>query len=104
MPNKSTFFENRVDKNGNAVYYVPINGNNSMERSEKALVNTALLKELIEKSGKKKSFLATKCGLSRQGFQNKCTGKTDFYAGEINILCKELDIKTPEEKENIFFA
>ena len=68
------------------------------------MVNTVLLKELIEKSGKKKNFLATKCGLSRQGFANKCSGKSDFYANEIICLCKELGITSPEEKENIFFA
>ena len=68
------------------------------------MVNITLLGELIEKSGKKKSYLAQKCGLSRQGFRNKCTGKTDFYASEINILCHELSIDTPEEKEQVFFT
>lgn len=68
------------------------------------MVNTALLKELIEKSGKKKTHLATQCGLSRQGFRNKCNGKSDFYANEINCLCKELNINSPEERERIFFA
>ena len=68
------------------------------------MVNTALLEDLIIKSGKKKSYLAAKCNLSRQGFKNKCDGKTDFYAGEINNLCKELGVETPEEKERIFFA
>lgn len=68
------------------------------------MVNSALLNELIQKSGKKKNHLANQCGLSRQGFQNKCTGRSDFYAREINVLCDELGIKTPEEKERIFFA
>lgn len=68
------------------------------------MVNTALLEDRITKSGKKKNYLAAKCNLSRQGFKNKCTGKSDFYAQEINILCQELDIKTADEKEEIFFA
>lgn len=68
------------------------------------MVNTELLKERIEESGKKKTHLAARCGLSRQGFMNKCTGKTDFYAREINALCAELGITSPEEKEKIFFA
>lgn len=67
-------------------------------------MNTLLLEDRIAKSGKKKSYLAAKCNLSRQGFRNKCIGKGDFYAQEINILCQELDIKTPDEKEKIFFA
>lgn len=45
-----------------------------------------------------------RCGLSRQGFMNKCNGKTDFYAREINTLCAELGIATPEEKEKVFFS
>lgn len=68
------------------------------------MVNTTLLKERIEKSGKKKGYLASKCGLSRQGFAKKCNGTSDFYAREILILCSELGVTSPEEKENIFFA
>jgi len=68
------------------------------------VVNTILLKEHIKASGKKKGYLAERCGLSRQGFQNKCEGRSDFSAREIQSLCIELGIDSLEEKENIFFA
>lgn len=66
------------------------------------MVNVALLEEKIVLSGKKKEYLAEKCGLSRQGFWNKCQNKNYFTAHEIKILCKELGITKLTEKERIF--
>ena len=68
------------------------------------MVDTALLTQAIANSGKKKAHLASRCGLSRQGLKNKIDGKSDFYAKEINVLCTELGINTPEERDKIFFA
>jgi hypothetical protein len=68
------------------------------------MTNTTLLEEYIEKSGKKKKYLAEKVGLSLAGFRNCCTNKAEFTARQIQILCDELDITSLEELYAIFFA
>lgn len=68
------------------------------------MTNVELLEEKIEKSGKKRGFLAEKLGVSRAGFRNLCLGKSQFRTGQIKVLCEELGIKDPKEKEAIFFA
>lgn len=68
------------------------------------MTNTALLEEKIKQSGKKKKFLAEKCGLSMQGFRNCLKNKAEFKTGHIKILCSELGITKLTEKEAIFFA
>ena len=68
------------------------------------MVDTAMLQEYMDKSGKKKQFLAEKLGLSRAGFRNKCIGATDFTSREISVLCEELGVTRLTDKERIFFA
>jgi hypothetical protein len=70
------------------------------------MTNTKLLLQKIAESGKKKGYLAEKCGLSRQGFLNCIKNKKNAYfnTSHINILCVELNITSLEEKEAIFFA
>lgn len=68
------------------------------------MLNTALLDDFIVKSGKKREFLAEKCGLTRQGFYMKCKGINEFTLKEANILCHEIGVETLEDKERIFFA
>ena len=65
------------------------------------MTNTELLEKVIANSGYKKQFLASKIGLSYQGFLNKVQNKQDFRAKEIMILCKLLRISS-ELKEAIF--
>ena len=48
-------------------------------------------------------YIATKIGLSYQGFLNKLQNKTDFTAPEIKGLRELLCIST-DEAEKIFFA
>ena len=67
------------------------------------MTNTELLEQWIQKSGKKKSFLAEKVGLSPAGFRNCCINRAEFKAGQIQILCDELSITSLEDKELIFF-
>ena len=74
------------------------------EREVKNLTNTELLEKKIRESGKKKGYLAEKCGLSRAGFRNCETNKANFTADHIQIWCDELDIVSLREKEAIFFA
>ncbi|MBE7053868.1 MAG: toxin-antitoxin system, antitoxin component, Xre family protein [Ruminococcaceae bacterium] len=66
--------------------------------------NLELLESKIAESGKKKSFLAKKVGLTPAGFRNCCTNKAEFKASQIQILCEELNIDSLEEKQSIFFA
>lgn len=68
------------------------------------MTNTELLEQKIYESGKKKGFLAQKCGLSRVGFRNCVINKAEFSASQITILCEELAITSFREKEAIFFA
>ena len=68
--------------------------------------NSKLLEKKIEESGKKKSYLAEKVGLSRVGFYNCVNNKAncEFRASQINILCEELNITSLTERQAIFFA
>lgn len=66
--------------------------------------NTKLLEQKIKDSGKKITYLASKVGLSYAGFRNCVINKAEFKAGQIDILCDELNITSLKEKENIFFA
>jgi hypothetical protein len=68
------------------------------------VTHTALLEEKIEKSCKKKKFLAEKVGLSAAGFRNCCNNKAEFTASQIQTLCDELNITSLREKQAIFFA
>ena len=68
------------------------------------MTNTELLEEKIAQSGKKKSYLAQRCGLSLNGFRNCCTNKAEFKASHIQILCEELNITSLKERHAIFFA
>ena len=68
------------------------------------MTNVELLEDKIKASGKKKSHLAKKLGISRAGFRNLCLGKSQFRTGQIQILCEELNINDSEEKLSIFFA
>ena len=68
------------------------------------MVNTQLIDDAILKSGKSKSFLADKCGMSIQTFRLKRLNISPFTTDEVEKLCEELDIKTLSLKEKIFFA
>ena len=68
------------------------------------MTNTKLLEDKIAKSGKKKSYLAAKCGLSNMGFYNCMNNKSEFKQSHIKTLCDELSITSLKEKDSIFFA
>lgn len=68
------------------------------------MTNTVLLEEKIRESGKKKKYLAKKCGLTRAGFRNCIINKAEFKASQIDILCEELNITSLKEMKSIFFA
>lgn len=68
------------------------------------MTNTKLLNDKIDESGLKKSYIAKAIGRAPSTLARKISGKQDFTASEINVLCEILPIETPEEKEAIFFA
>lgn len=68
------------------------------------MTNTELLEAKIKESGKKKQYLAEKCGLSMQGFRNCIQNRAEFKTSHIKILCAELGITKLTEKEAIFYA
>lgn len=67
------------------------------------MTDTALLREHINKSGYKLSYVAERCGLTVQGLLNKINNKSDFRANEIQAICSLLNIDC-NEKEKIFFC
>lgn len=67
------------------------------------MTNTELLRESIEYSGYKRTYIAHKIGLTYQGYLKKERGESEFKQSEIEELCKLLHL-TLEEKEKIFFA
>lgn len=62
------------------------------------------LREKIDSSGYKISFIAEKLNLTPQGLYLKLKNTSEFKATEIQILCNLLDIDDPEEMKAIFFA
>ena len=68
------------------------------------MINTQYLETKIKESGKKKEYLATKCGITRQSLSSKIRNDSQFTVDQVAILCKELNISRPAEKELIFFA
>lgn len=67
------------------------------------MTNTKLLREKIDLSGYKLQFIAKKLGLTYQGFLNKINNRSEFRAGEIQILYDLLGL-TEEERVSIFFV
>ena len=68
------------------------------------MVNTELLEQKIQESGKKKGFLADRCKLSRQGFNNCKNNLAKFTYEQVRILCIELGITEAEEERAVFFC
>ena len=67
------------------------------------MVDTQLLEEEIEKSGKKKTYLAKMCNCSVQSLRLKIKGKYEFTSSQVDVLCMELGITSLVKKEKIFF-
>lgn len=67
------------------------------------MVDTQLLEDAISDSGKKKSYLADKIGISVQNLRLKMNNKSIFKSNEVAILCEELGITKLTDKEKIFF-
>lgn len=68
------------------------------------MTETKRLKQIISRSGLKYSFIAEQIGLTYQGLKNKIENKNLFNVEEVDKLCKLLNIKDIQQKEEIFFA
>lgn len=67
------------------------------------MTNTELLKKKIEESGISITFLAEKCGISREYFYKKINNETEFKQSEIAVLTNLLRLNQ-SERDSIFFA
>ena len=63
------------------------------------MTDVVRLKEVIEKSGLKKVFIADKLGITYQGYLKKENGKTEFKAKEVSVMQTLLGLSTKEVKE-----
>lgn len=68
------------------------------------MTNVELLKEKVDNSGLKNTFIAEKLGISRAAWYKKLKGDSPFTAEQIQILCNVLHITSLREKEVIFFS
>ena len=67
------------------------------------MTNTTLLERYIDKSGYKKSYIASQIGITAYGLNLKINNKSEFKATEIETLCELLNIGI-EDRMAIFFA
>ena len=67
------------------------------------MVDTLVLEGIISDSGKKKTYLADKIGISVQNLRLKMNNKSEFRSNEVDVLCQELGITRLTDKEKIFF-
>lgn len=68
------------------------------------MVNTQLLEKTIAESGKKKQYLAEKCGIDRHSLSNKINNRSEFTGTQLRILCQELGVNQFKKMDEIFFA
>lgn len=67
------------------------------------MTDTRLLKRRIRESGLKKTHIASRLGLSYQGYLKKENGEHFFTSKEISILIELLNLSTDDVMQ-IFFA
>lgn len=63
------------------------------------MINIELLKQKIEESGYRFSWIAKQVGLSSYGLRKKVNGENGFYTDEMNKLCQILKIDNKERKK-----
>ena len=67
------------------------------------MIDTKELEKRIAESGKTKSYLSKKMGITIQTLRLKLKNLSDFTTSQVDILCKELNITRLTDKEKIFF-
>lgn len=68
------------------------------------MTDTDLLRERINESGLKLTYIANQLNLSYYGLLLKIDNKNEFKTSEVKTLCDLLSIKDLEDRERIFFA
>ena len=68
------------------------------------MTNTKLLREKIDASGLKLSYIASQLWISPKALTMKIENQTQFKAAEIKRLSEILGIETAEEQEQIFLS
>lgn len=68
------------------------------------MIDTKELEKRIAESGKTKSHLSKKMGITIQTLRLKLKNTSDFTVSQVDILCKELNITRLTDKEKIFFS
>lgn len=67
------------------------------------MVDTKKIAEDIITSGKKKCYIAEKCGMTIQTLNAKLGNRSEFTTSEVEALCIELGYETAEQVQNVFF-
>lgn len=67
------------------------------------MTDSMKLRNIVESSGLKKTFIAKELGLSYQGYLNKESGRRQFNANEIKALKNLLQL-TNKEISDIFLS
>lgn len=67
------------------------------------MLDSEKLADAIARSGLTIVALSSKCGMARETFYTRMSGKSEFKASEIVILTDVLRLST-EERDAIFFA
>ena len=70
-------------------------------RKEADLVNTEALRKKISDSGVSITFIADKCGITRETLYNRFKGKGEFTVSEVVALTDLLHL-SKEERDDIF--
>ena len=68
------------------------------------MTNRKLLREKIDASGLKLSYIASQLWISPKALTMKIENQTQFKAAEIKRLSEILGIETAEEREQIFLS
>ncbi len=66
------------------------------------MIDSALLKEKIQKSGLKLYVLAEKIGISPYGLSKKINNDSEFKVSEMEKICNLLNL-SPSDRDKIFF-
>lgn len=67
------------------------------------MTNTSLLKEYIDNSGYKRSYIASKLGITAYSLAMKINNESEFKASEMTAISELLNIDTTA-RDAIFFA
>lgn len=67
------------------------------------MTNEKMLREIIDSKGIKLKFIASKLGITYQGFLAKLQNVHDFRQGEIKIITEVLGL-TNRQRDDIFFG